>query len=69
MSAADLIAWQREMGLSFAQAAEALGVSERMLKYYAAGTHTVPKTVWLAAMHLAAERARRGQSASVMDTA
>jgi Protein of unknown function (DUF2442) len=69
MSAADLTAWLREMHWSFAQAAEALGVSKRMLKYYAAGTHAVPKTVWLAAMHLAAERARRGQSASVMDTA
>jgi hypothetical protein len=52
MSAADLTAWLREMHLSFAQAAEALGVSKRMLKYYAAGTHAVPKTVWLAAMHL-----------------
>jgi hypothetical protein len=69
MSAADLTAWQREMGWSFAEAAEALGVSKRMLKYYAAGTHAVPKTVWLAAMHLAAERVRRGQSGSVMDTA
>jgi Protein of unknown function (DUF2442) len=69
MSAADLTAWLGEMHWSFAQAAEALGVSKRMLKYYAAGTHAVPKTVWLAAMHLAAERARRAQSASVMDTA
>jgi hypothetical protein len=68
MSAADLTAWLREMHWSFAQAAEALGVSKRMLKYYAAGTHAVPKTVWLAAMHLAAERARLAQSASVMDT-
>ena len=59
MSPADFTAWLHEMGWSFAQAAEALGVSKRMLKYYAAGTHAVPKTVWLAAMHLAAERARR----------
>jgi hypothetical protein len=68
MSAADVTAWLREMHWSFAQAAEALGISKRMLKYYAAGTHAVPKTVWLAAMHLAAERARRAQSASAMDT-
>lgn len=59
MSAADLAAWLRERGWSFAQAAEALGVSKRMLKYYAAGTHEVPKTVWLACMHLAAEQSRR----------
>jgi hypothetical protein len=59
MSAADFTAWMQEMQWSFAQAAEALGVSKRMLKYYAAGTHDVPKTVWLACMHLAAERSRQ----------
>lgn len=67
MSAADLVAWQREMGWSFAEAARALGVSKRMLKYYAAGTHTIPKTVWLAAMHLAAERSRRPHPARSID--
>jgi hypothetical protein len=69
MSAAELGSWLREMGWSFAQGAEALGVSKRMLKYYTAGTHAIPKTVWLACMHLAAERTRRGQPASAMDTA
>jgi hypothetical protein len=69
MSAADLTAWLHEMDWSFAQAAEALGVSKRMLKYYAAGTHAVPKTVWLAAMHLASERTRRKQPTSAMDAA
>jgi hypothetical protein len=59
MSAAEFLAWLRECGWSFAQAAEALGISKRMLKYYAAGTHEIPKTVWLACMHLAAEHARR----------
>jgi hypothetical protein len=33
MSAADFTAWLRELGLSFAQASEALGVSTRILKY------------------------------------
>jgi len=42
-----------------------MGVSKRMLKYYAAGTHVVPKAVWPAAMHLASERA----PASAMDPA
>jgi hypothetical protein len=59
MSAADFTAWMQEMAWSFAQAAEALGVSKRMLKYYAAGTHPIPKPVWLACMHLAADRRRR----------
>lgn len=59
MSAAEFTAWLHKCGWSFAQAAEALGISKRMLKYYAAGTHDIPKTVWLACMHLAAEHARR----------
>jgi hypothetical protein len=59
MSAADFTAWLRERGWSFAQASEALGISKRMLKYYAAGTHDIPKTVWLACMHLAAQQSRR----------
>jgi hypothetical protein len=59
MSPADLTGWTREMEWTFAQAAEALGISKRMLKYCAAGTHAVPKTVWLACMHLAAGRTRR----------
>lgn len=59
MSAADFTGWMKEMDLSFAAAAKTLDVSQRMLKYYAAGTHEVPKTVWLACMHLAAEKSRR----------
>ena len=48
----------REMGFSCTRAAEALDTSPRMLKYYASGTHAIPKTVWLACMHLAWEEAR-----------
>lgn len=59
MSAEAFVAWMRELGLSFAGAAALLEVSPRMLKYYASGTHAIPKTVWLACMHLASERARR----------
>jgi hypothetical protein len=59
MAPADFVAWVREMGFSFPRAAEALDTSPRMLKYYASGTHAIPKTVWLACMHLAAEQARR----------
>lgn len=64
MSAAEFTAWMHEMGWSFAQVAGALGVSKRMLKYYAAGDHPIPKPVWLACMHLAAEHARRMQPAT-----
>ncbi|HUN39229.1 MAG TPA: hypothetical protein VMU81_02950 [Acetobacteraceae bacterium] len=59
MSAADFTGWLHGLGLSLAQASEALGVSVHMLKHYAVGTHEIPKTVWLACMHLAAEHARR----------
>lgn len=59
MTPAEFSAWLGELGLSFAQAADALGISKRMLKYYAAGTYVIPKTVWLACMHLAAEHARQ----------
>ena len=59
MTPADFVTWMREMGFSFTRAAEALGTSPRMLKYYASGTHVIPKTVWLACMYLASEQARR----------
>lgn len=69
MLAGEFTAWMREMGWSFARAAEALGISQRMLKYYAAGTHAVPKPVCLACMHLAAEATRRRQPAPAVHTA
>jgi Protein of unknown function (DUF2442) len=63
MSADEFSAWMHELSWSFAQAAEALGISKRMLKYYAAGTHSIPKTVWLACMHLASAHRRRHKPA------
>jgi hypothetical protein len=59
MTPEEFVAWMKEMDFSFVRAAEALDASPRMLKYYAAGTHAVPKTVWLACMHLASAQARR----------
>ena len=41
-------AWRLGHGLSQARAAVALGISDRMVKYYEDGTHLVPKTVMLA---------------------
>jgi hypothetical protein len=58
MAPDDFVSWMQEMDFTFARAADALETSPRMLKCYAAGTHAIPKTVWLACMHLAAERSR-----------
>jgi hypothetical protein len=58
MTPEEFVAWMREMDFSFARAADALDTSPRMLKYYAAGTHVIPKIVWLACMHLVAEQSR-----------
>jgi DNA-binding XRE family transcriptional regulator len=40
--------WRAKHGLSQAKAADALGVSDRMVKYYEDGSHMIPKTVMLA---------------------
>jgi hypothetical protein len=40
--------WRRQHGLSLAAAAEALGISRRMVAYYYSGEKRVPKTVLLA---------------------
>lgn len=40
--------WRAKHGLSQAKAAAALGVSDRMVKYYEDGSHMIPKTVMLA---------------------
>jgi Protein of unknown function (DUF2442) len=58
MSAEEFSDWMRRLEFTYPKASEALEVSQRMLKYYAAGTHEIPKTVFLACMQLASERAR-----------
>lgn len=40
--------WRIRHGLSQARAADALGISGRMVKYYEEGRHMVPKTILLA---------------------
>ena len=47
--------WRGGHGLSQAAAAQALGVSLRMWRYYEAGSHLLPKTVRLAAAGLDAQ--------------
>ncbi|MBI5445741.1 MAG: DUF2442 domain-containing protein [Deltaproteobacteria bacterium] len=41
-------AWMHRNGLSMSQAAEALGMSQRMIAYYRSGAKPIPKHVWLA---------------------
>lgn len=41
-------AWRAKHGLSQVKAAAALGISDRMVKYYEDGSHMIPKTVMLA---------------------
>jgi DNA-binding XRE family transcriptional regulator len=58
--AARFRAWREGHGLPQAAAGEALGLSRRMMQYYEAGTHPIPKTVKLAMIGydtLARERA------------
>lgn len=54
--AAHFRAWRAGWDLTQPQAAEALGLSPRMVKYYESGTHPLPKTVRLAMVGYAALR-------------
>ncbi len=42
--------WLAETGLTLQQAAQALGISRRMLIYYRDGEKPIPRTVWLACL-------------------
>jgi len=54
--AAAFIRWRWRNRLSLSAAAEALGVSRRMVAYYASGEHEVPRTILLACKGWEAER-------------
>lgn len=45
-----LLGWLDTTGLTQAAAAEAIGISRRMLGYYLSGARPIPKTVWLACL-------------------
>ena len=47
-----LRAWRTAHRMTQAEAAQALGVSQRMWRYYEAGSHLLPKTVRLAGIGL-----------------
>jgi len=42
--------WLHEAGLTLEQAAEALGISRRMLIYYRGGEKPIPRSIWLACL-------------------
>ncbi len=44
----EFLDWRVRHGLSLSAAAEALGISRRMVSYYCNGSHAVPRTVLLA---------------------
>jgi len=48
--------WMHRNGLSLDGAAEALGISRRMLAYYRSGQKPVPRHIWLACVGWEAER-------------
>lgn len=48
--------WMHSHGLTLNTAADALGMSRRMLAYYRSGAKPVPRTVWLACIGWAAQR-------------
>ena len=55
--------WMAEHGLTQERAADAIGISRRMLNYYLAGSRPIPKTVWLACLGWAVERKTRRAAA------
>ena len=42
--------WMHRNGLTLDSAAEALGISRRMLVYYRNGDKSIPKSIWLACL-------------------
>ncbi len=48
--------WMHECGLTQQQAADAVGISRRMLNYYLSGSKPIPRTVWLACKGWQAEQ-------------
>ncbi|WP_223306946.1 DUF2442 domain-containing protein [Acidithiobacillus ferrivorans] len=44
----DFIEWMERNNLSLSRAAEAIGMTRRMIAYYKNGSRPIPKTVWLA---------------------
>lgn len=54
-------AWQSRHKLSLTTAAKALGLSRRMVQYYATGTKPIPKTIRLACIGAEVEMGSKGK--------
>lgn len=54
-----ILNWMADNSLTQARAAEAIGVSRRMLNYYLSGAKPIPKTVWLACLGWESQRKPR----------
>lgn len=61
--------WLHETGLTLEQAAEALGISRRMLIYYRDGEKPIPRHIWLACLGWEAVRPQGGSLPSKLPTA
>lgn len=59
--------WMRRNNLSLSTAAEALGMSRRMVTYYRTGVKQIPKHVWLACLGWELTRNMPGQSAPLKE--
>ena len=60
-----IVEWMASSRFTQARAAEALGISRRMLGYYLSGEKPIPKTVWLACLGWQAQtRQKRKRPAS-----
>lgn len=51
--------WMHGNGLTQVRAAEAIGISRRMLNYYLSGAKPIPRTVWLACLGFEQEQERQ----------
>lgn len=64
--------WMADNGLTQTQAAEAIGISRRMLNYYLSAAKPIPQTVWLACVGWASlhkKRAHAGKRAAALGVA
>lgn len=63
--------WMHRNNLTQERAAEAIGISRRMLNYYLSGEKPIPKTVWLACLGAETElkcQRRRGGKRTPVDS-
>lgn len=64
MPTAEFKAWRKRCGLSLDGAARALGLSRRIIAYYASGKRVIPKYILLACRGYEATTAEAGLSAA-----